>query len=168
MKVLFDAIYARFLSEGKLGLTDFYTVEAPDDVEFPYGTYSTNITPDWTFTDIQEDCLLMFVLFSNIPGHTEVCAAFAALKAAFDFHDLDVTGYEPISLVREPAKLTRVEKIWQYNVNYRLLIEKVPPPPGFAGSVIEHSVVSGSLGRMRSVSCTTYLRSTTASVLTVE
>lgn len=125
MKVLFDAIYARFTAQGKLGLTDLYTVEAPDDAVMPYGTVSTNIVADDPgFGEEGEDCLIMFTLFSETVSHVEVCAVFTALKAAFDKHDLAVVGYDPISLMREPANLIRVEKVWQYAITYRLLIQK--------------------------------------------
>lgn len=125
MKVLFDAIYARFTAEGKLGLTELYTVEAPDTVVWLYGTVSTNIVPgEGEFGVDWEDCLIMFTLFSNTVSHVEVCAVFTALKAAFDNHDLAVVGYDPISLIRKPANLLRVEKVWQYAITYRLLIEK--------------------------------------------
>lgn len=124
MKCLFDAIHARFTAQGKLGLIDLYTVEAPEGCDWPYGTVSTNVVADWTFEETQEDCLIMFTLFSKTPGHTEICNCFELLKTAFDFHDLAVAGYEPISLERGPANLIKVEKVWQYSITYRLLIEK--------------------------------------------
>lgn len=125
MQVLFEAIRARWLNQGKFGLTEFYNTEASTDAVFPYGVFSTNIVPgDGEFDEDWEDCLIMFVLFSKEVLATEVCDAFEALKAAFDKHDLAVTGYEPISLTREPANLIRVEKIWQYSITYSLLIQK--------------------------------------------
>lgn len=125
MKVLFEAIYNRWLSEGKLGLTQLYNTEACADAVFPYGVFTTNIVPDdLEFDEEGESCLIMFVLFSKETLATEVCEAFEALKSAFDKHDLAVAGYEPISLTREPANMLRVEKIWQYSVTYSLLIQK--------------------------------------------
>jgi len=125
MKVLFEAIYARWLSEGKLGLTQLYNTEADNDAVFPYGVFTTNITPDDPgFGEEGENCLIMFVLYSKETLSTEVCQAFEAFKAAFDKHDLAVDGYEPISLTREPANMIRIEKVWQYSVTYSLLIQK--------------------------------------------
>ena len=149
MKVLFDAIYAHFLSEGKLGLTELYLTEAPDDVVWPYGTFKTNITPgNGEFSINWEDCLITFALFSDVVGHTEVCNLFQALKDAFDKHDLDVIGYEPISLIREPAILRKVKGIWRYDVDYRLLVAKKP-------------------GTRHQVSATTFLSSAVLGKLTV-
>jgi len=126
MKVLFEAIYNRFVSEGKFGLTEFYNTEAFADAVFPYGVFSLpDILPgkgefgvDW------EDCLIHFNLFSQTTLATEVCAAFEALKLAFDHYDLTPTGYTPITMEREPANIFRVEKIWQCSVTYKLLIQK--------------------------------------------
>lgn len=126
MKVLFEAIYDHFTSEGKLGLTELYNTEAPADATFPYGVISfSDIMPgrgefgiDW------EDCLIHFNLFSETTLATEVCVVFEALKLAFDHYDLTPTGYTPITMERESANVFRVEKIWQYGVTYRLLIQK--------------------------------------------
>jgi len=125
MKTLFEAIYNRWLSEGKLGLTQLYNTEADDDAVFPYGVFSTSITEDDPgFCEEGENCLIMFVLFSKRTLATEVCEAFEALKAAFDKHDLAVAGYEPISLMRSIANMIKIEKVWQYSVTYNLLIQK--------------------------------------------
>jgi len=132
MKELFEAIYNYWSSEGKFGLTELYLVEAPalstEDGDggsvFPYATYSTSIIPDWTFTEEQEDCLIMFALFSDTVSHIEICTIATTLKASFDFHDLVIDDYETISLERGNANLIRVEKIWQYSINYSLLVEK--------------------------------------------
>ena len=133
MKVLFDAIHARWLAQGKLGLTDLYTVEAPalstEDGDggsvYPYGTVSTNIVADDPgFGEEGEDCLIMFALFSETISHVEVCASFELFKAAFDKHNLAITGYGTIILMRAGANLIRVDKIWQYAITYRLLIQK--------------------------------------------
>ena len=125
MKVLFEAIYARWLSEGKLGLSQLYNTVADDDAVFPYGVFTTNITSDDPgFGEEGEDCLIMFVLFSKETLATELCEVFEALKVAFDKHDLVIVGYETISLTREPANMIRIEKVWQYSVTYSLLIQK--------------------------------------------
>lgn len=125
MKAVFEAIYNRWLSQGKLGLTELYNTEADDKAVFPYGVFTTNITPeDPGFGEQGENCLIMFVLFSEETLATEICEAFEALKLVFDKYDLAVAGYEPISLTREPANMIRVEGVWQYSVAYSLLIQK--------------------------------------------
>ena len=126
MQVLFEAIRARWLNQGKLGLTELYNTEAQTNAVFPYGVVSlpSNVPGEGEFEVDTEDCLIQFNLFSDKTLATEVCEAFEALKLAFDQHDLAVAGYEPISMLREPANLIRVEKIWQYTVTYALLIQK--------------------------------------------
>jgi len=125
MQVLFEAIWNRFRATALASkLTELYNTEAPPEAVFPYGVFSTNITADWTFTETSEDCLIMFVLFSEESLSTELCVAFEALKVAFDFHDLAVAGYEFVSLERGPANMIRVEKIWQYSITYKLVIQK--------------------------------------------
>lgn len=126
MQVLFEAIWDRYKATPLNGkLTELYNVEASPEAVFPYGVFSTNIVPGvGEFDEDWEDCLIMFVLFSKEALATEICDAFEALKAAFDKYDLNVEGYEIISLIREPANMIRVEKIWQYSITYSLLIQK--------------------------------------------
>lgn len=127
MKTLFEAIHTRYNATSLVDkLTELYNTEAPADAVFPYGVFSlpSDVANGGGFGEDWEDCLIQFNLFSDTTLATEVCDAFEALKAAFDHHDLSVEGYEIISLVREPANLTRVEKIWQYNIAYSILIQK--------------------------------------------
>lgn len=127
MQDLFNAIYTYYLTTSLASsLTgDFYNTEAKEDVSFPYGTFSiVSVVPDWTFTENLEYCLIQFNLFSNTVDATEVCNLFELLKTAFDFYDLAVDNYETVSMVRENAILTRVEKVWQYSVTYRILLGK--------------------------------------------
>lgn len=133
MKVLFEAIYNHFSTDPLAALlTELYNTEAPADAVFPYGVFSllSNIPGDGEFSADWEDCLVQFNLFSDKTLATEVCEAFELLKGdtvvgtGFDFLDLPITDYESISLVREPANLVRVEKVWQYNVTYRMLLKK--------------------------------------------
>jgi len=124
VKVLFEAIYNYWASEGKFGLSELYLVEAKGEAVFPYATFSTSIVSDWTFTETGEDCLIMFTLFSKTPDTIEICAIFEALKDSFDFHDLVVAGYGTIGMSRGPANLIKEEGVWKYSITYRLQIEK--------------------------------------------
>ena len=128
MKTLFQAIYARYLATalGSSALTGLYHVQAPPRAVFPYGTFDLIAnTPDWTFTEEFENCLLQFSLFSNVMSDsTQICDLFELLKTAFDKFDLVISGYTTISCVREPANLTKVEDVWQYTVTYRMYLEK--------------------------------------------
>jgi len=126
MTDLFVAIMIRYSAVALSSLlTGLWNTEAPQDAVFPYGVFQLiSDVPDWTFTEDFEDCLLQFNLFSNTSDPVEICALFELLKAAFDFFDLDIPNHEIVSLVRENSILTRVEKIWQYNVTYRIVFQK--------------------------------------------
>ena len=127
MQVLFEAIYARYEATALASkLTELYNTEAPADAVFPYGVFSlvSDVSGEGEFEVDTENCLVQFNLFSEKTLATEVCDVFKALKTAFDHYDLTIVGYEIISLEREVANLIRVEKIWQFNVTYRLLFEK--------------------------------------------
>ncbi len=122
MNVLFDAIYARWTAE--MGGRILHNTEAPGEAEFPYGVMAiVSDVADWTFGETSEDVLVQFNLFSEESMCTEIGETFEALKSAFDFHDLDVTGYDTVSMVREPANLLKIEGVWQYNISYRIVIE---------------------------------------------
>lgn len=124
MKTLFEAIYNYWSSKGKLGLTELYNTEAPDDAIFPYGTIALPDTvSDWTFTEKFKDCLIQFTLFSKTKLATEICAVFKMFKGAFDFHDLTIEGATTISLTRKVSNIVRVEAVWRYNVSYRIVLQ---------------------------------------------
>jgi len=127
MKSLFKAIYERWVAVGNCGLTNLYDTQAPAEAVFPYGTFSMpSNTPDWTFSEKFENCLIQFSLFSKLSSSDEVCACFELLKTAFDFEDveLSIVGYRCISLERESAILFKVEKVWQYSATYRIYLQK--------------------------------------------
>lgn len=124
MTDLFNAIYTRYLAVPLASsLEALHNTQAPEDAVYPYGVFSLiSDVPDWTFTENTENILIQFNLFSNTVDAIEVCALFTLLKTAFDFYDLTIANYETISMVRENSILTRVEKVWQYNVTYRVLL----------------------------------------------
>ncbi len=125
MKALFDAIYDKFIADGKYGLTALYNTEADSEAVFPYGVFSlvgaTGELAD--FTTDQENTLIQFNLFDDDPKSTAVNAAAKAIKTAFHKFDLIIAGSETISLLKEVANLIRVEGVWQYNISFRILIQ---------------------------------------------
>lgn len=139
MKELFEAIYAHYEATVLAAkLTELYNTEAPPlsteegdgGSVFPYGTFSlVSDVPDWTFTEHFEDILIQFDFFSKAVLATEVLEAAEALEDAFDFHDLAIAyPYTTVSLTQEVANLLpRVEGIWEYNISYRLLLERTLP-----------------------------------------
>ena len=128
MKVLFDAIYDKFVTDGKYGLTALYNTEADDEAVYPYGVFSlvnnrTDMDGDFEVDD--EDCLIQFNLFSADDTSTVINAAYTLLKNAFHKFDLVVADHNTISLIKVNANLLRVEKVWRYNVTFRLQIQLV-------------------------------------------
>ncbi len=126
MTDLFNAIYTYHLTTALASsLEALHNTLAPEDAVFPDGTFSLiSDVPEWTFTENLENCLIQFNLFSKTVDATEICALFELLKTAFDFHDLTIANYVTIYMFRENAILTRIEKVWQYNVLYRVLLGK--------------------------------------------
>jgi len=122
---LFNAIYNRYLAttlDDKI--TALYNTEADEDAVSPYGTFSlASDVPEWTFDENFENCIIQFNLISKDDTCDEILEAAEALKAAFDFFDLVVASHITISLTRMVSNLTRIEKVWQYNVSYRILIQ---------------------------------------------
>ena len=101
-----------------------HNTEAPGEAVFPYGVMAlVSNVPDWTFGENFEDCLIQFNLFSENSLCTEIGLTYEALKTAFDFFDLVITGYETVSMVREVANLLKIEGVWQYNVSYRIVVQ---------------------------------------------
>ena len=125
MKELFVAVYSRWIAT--MGDIPLYNTEAVDDTVFPYGVVQiiSNIE-DMTgnFDDDDEEILLQFNLFSKEAKSTEINAIYKLLKNAFHKHDLVVDGYDTVSLVKEMSNLIRVEKVWQYNITFRLELSK--------------------------------------------
>ena len=124
MNVLFDAIYTRWTAQ--MGGRILYNTEADDEASFPYSTMTIvgGVVGDEGFLEDWDDLLIQFNLFSETPACTEVGEIFTALKAAFDKHDLTITGYETVSLMRGNSNLIRIDKKWQYIVTYRIQIQK--------------------------------------------
>lgn len=122
-KEIFNAVYERWSAQGKLGLTELYNTEAAAEAVLPYGVMSIpSDVPDWTLAldETFENCQLQFNLYSGTPTCEEIETCWAALVAAFDFHDLVVTGSVTVSLTRGVTIRRRVESIWSYTTMYNL------------------------------------------------
>lgn len=126
MTDLFVAIMTRYDAVAlSSSLTGLWNTEAPQDAVFPYGVFQliSNV-PEWQFEEDFENILLQFNLFSKTSSPVQICALYTLLKTAFDFFDLTIANYETVSLIRENAILTRIENVWQYNVTYRIVMQK--------------------------------------------
>ncbi len=127
MTELFNAIYTHYLTTALAGsLSAFHNTLAPEKAIFPYGVYQIiGDTPDWTYSEDTETVILQINLFSKTVTSEELCTLFGLLKTAFDKKDIVIDNYVWISCIRLPgAILTRVEKVWQYNVTYEIEIGK--------------------------------------------
>lgn len=137
MDDLFAAIITHYTTDplAASDLTDLYNTQAPQDAVFPYVVFALiSDVPEWTFSEDFENCLIQFNIFSDKSNPVEICALYELLKGdvalgtGFDFLDLPVTDYEIVSLIRENAILTRLESVWQYNVTYRMEMQKTDAP----------------------------------------
>lgn len=126
MNALFDAIYNKFVADGKYGLTALHNTEASAKAVFPYAVFSlvSATTTSADFTDDWENCLIQFNLFDDDPLSTDINTAYKALKDAFHKFDLVVVSAEVVSLEKGVATLTRIEKVWQYNINFRIKVQE--------------------------------------------
>jgi len=134
MKNLFEAIYIYYKQDPLSSvLTDLYNTTAPSKAIFPYGVFSlVSDTPNWTFTENYENCLIQFNIFSKEKSSLQACNIFEAIKGdrelgiGFDFLDLELDNYTLVSLLREVSQLVQIEDVWQYNITYRILLQKDP------------------------------------------
>lgn len=126
MNALFDAIHAKYVADGKYGLTALYNTEVDGQIVYPYAVFSliTATSELADFTENWENCLIQFNLFDDDPLSTDISTAYKALKEAFHKFDLVVADADVISLVKEVANLIRVEKIWQYNVSFSIMLQE--------------------------------------------
>lgn len=131
MNELFTSIYSHYLEDPlSSSLTALYNTEAPANAGFPYAVFSlVSDVLDFTFTENFENCLVQFNVFSNKSSSKEIGNLFNLFKGdpvageGFDFFELSLDNYETVSLQRESAILTRIEKIWQYNITYRCVLQ---------------------------------------------
>lgn len=134
MQTLFNAIYARFTTlkaASAIGdATDMYNTEAPSDAVFPYIVFSlVSDVQDFDSDSLFEDTLIQFNIFSDNSSTIQVCEIFKALKGVtiegtgYDFFQLVVDDYNTLQLKRDNSNLTKVKKVWQYNVTYLCLLD---------------------------------------------
>ena len=136
MNIVLEGIYNKVIEQTGGAHNDFYDsiggrfyhYYAPQDVTFPFCVaYLFNQKPDYQFTELYEECLIQFNLFSETSSSDEVGNVFVDLISLFDWcSTLSVTGYTVLKMEREFSNLTwdSEEEVWQYSVQYRLLMEK--------------------------------------------
>jgi len=131
MQTLFEAIYTRFTGDTDLAAnaSNIYNTKAPADAVYPYIVFSlVSDVQDFDSTNVLEDVLIQFNIFSNERSPAEVCALFEYLKGitvegtGYDFYELSIDNYTSLVLKRESATLIQVEDVWQYTVTYRCIL----------------------------------------------
>jgi len=126
MTDLFAAIMIRYaVVPLSSSLTGLYNTQAPQDAVSPYGVFQLiSDVPEWTFSENFENCLLQFNIFSDTSDPVQICALFELLKTAFDFLELTIANYRTVSMIRENSIPSRPDGTWQYNVTYRIVLQK--------------------------------------------
>ncbi|HQN18884.1 MAG TPA: hypothetical protein PKV86_07090 [Syntrophobacteraceae bacterium] len=130
MKTLFQAIMGRFAGSAlstALG-GRLYNSVAAQTATPPFGVFMLVAgTPDWTFTEAQEDVLIQFSLFDSNASVGPICDAYELLTALFDDCKLSVTGWTHLYMHRQSQQLVREEEdpgCWHYIIEYRTFMEK--------------------------------------------
>jgi len=150
MLELFEAIFSHYQSDPlSRHLKGFYHTEAPQEAEFPYGVFSlVSNVQDFTYTEDFENCLVQFNLYSDDSSPRQACELYELLKGdpvegtGFDFLELSIEEYRTVSLMRENAILTRVEGVWQYNVTYRMVLQKTGEAAHFVSNKYMYNLLS--------------------------
>jgi hypothetical protein len=131
MKVLFESLYTLFAPAGaKPALHtalagQMYLTEAPQNTSYPYAVYNMIANDyDWMFTEDLEEFLIQFSIFDDKASATNVTGYFDDLKTLYDWAVPVVTGYQSVWMIREFAELLRIDDIWHYIVQYRVLLKK--------------------------------------------
>ncbi|KKN30430.1 hypothetical protein LCGC14_0834090 [marine sediment metagenome] len=103
----------------------FHNIEAAQNAKMPFGVFQiiSNV-PRLTFSEDQESFILQIKLFSDKHSKIELNKMFTALKDVFDFTTLTMTNYTSVSCKRLNAIPTKIEDVWQYMVQYLILIER--------------------------------------------
>jgi len=129
MKEFFKAIMDKFAAgQVAASVSALYNTEAKPSAVFPYIVFSVDNNQDWTFTEQFEDFAVQFDIYSDTPSVEEVSDIFDLLTSCYDFVDLTITGYQPISMQRENSRLIKWDVegklVWNWSVTYKVKIQK--------------------------------------------
>lgn len=114
----------------KTAIPRMYLIEAPQEKIEQRGAYPycvvipVSSVKDYTFTEAADNLLVQFSIFDDSDSVATINDATDALKAAYDFTSLTVTGYNHISMMQEYSELVREDKYWHQIVTYSLIIQK--------------------------------------------
>jgi len=134
MKAVLDAIYLEFAPAG--AKPNFYDDmsgrlrlhEARQNETFPYCVYALiGVGNDQFFgQQYHESLTIQFNIFDQDSSAVSVNNYYENLKTLYDDCDLTVSGWTHLWMERNWGYLLRDEQenVWQYAVQYRVLIEK--------------------------------------------
>ena len=127
MQQVSKAIITRYSAEAtfKAALTGgLYDTEAPQGTAFPYGVFQLiSETDEHTFTDIKENCILQFKIYSNVStSSVELDLLLKKLLAAFNYCTLTVTDYTFLKMQKENIIKNKIDGIWEYLILFRIIL----------------------------------------------
>ena len=89
-----------------------YEANAPQDADYPYCVFSiVGGSDEGTFTEMIDDVMIQFSLFSISSGPGEVGTAYADLIALFDNAILTITGDVCLSCTRNGPPMTMFDYV---------------------------------------------------------
>ncbi len=130
MKALIEGIYSLFNAAVKPAFYNnmsggMHLIEAPQNTAFPYAVFELiDDDYDFTFTSEFSEILIEFNIFDDDSSVSNIGTYFENLKMLYDWAMPEVTGYTVVKMEREFADLDKDDGVWQYMVQYRILLEK--------------------------------------------
>ena len=130
MKAHFTGIYNLFTTGPPTIYTNvggrFYLTEAPQNTTFPYIVYYVEGNDyDYQFVEDFEDFIIQFNIFDDdVSSASNIGTYFENLKSLFDWSTPTIAGYTVVRFVRQFATLARDDEVWQYTIQYQVLLEK--------------------------------------------
>ena len=130
MKALLNGIYNHFNAANSFKTavsSRLYFGSAPQTTAYPYSVYNIDsIVPDFNFSSTYEEAIIVFNIFSDKSSHAEITTLYGYLDDLFDDCVITVTGYSRVKFQREFGFINRdvEESVWQYNVQYRVILRK--------------------------------------------
>ena len=132
MKTLFTGLYNLFAPAGTkpdiwTNLSGkLYLTEAPQETTYPYATYNLIANDyDWMFDPSDfEEFLIQFSIFDDNSSADNITTYYENLKTLYDWSLPVITGYNVVHFIREFAELLRLDDVWHYVIQYRILVEK--------------------------------------------
>ncbi len=127
-KEIIQAIYSIYRSDldfrEKLA-GGLYFYRAPLNVGYPYAVYFfiSSIEED-TFTDVSENSLIQFNIFSNESSAEKLLALTEYFEQKYNWVNPGMESYTNVYFKPELKELLFADDVWQYSIQYRLLNER--------------------------------------------